>query len=159
MSGPYYPIAVKVKDEPVLIAGGGKVSERKAKTLLALGAKVKIVSPEITAGLKRFVSRRRVKWIRRKIRLSDLAYAKVIIAATSDPSVNRKISWWAQRRGILVNVVDDAKLSTFISPAIFAAAKALIAVYTQGQDPVLSRDLKNFIEDNWDVFLSYRNRL
>ncbi|MBU4376600.1 MAG: bifunctional precorrin-2 dehydrogenase/sirohydrochlorin ferrochelatase [Candidatus Omnitrophica bacterium] len=159
MRRPYYLIALKIKGESVLIAGGGKVAKRKAEILLKSGAKVKIVSPEITEGLRRIISLRKVRWIKRKIRPSDLAGAKVVIAATSDSSVNKKVSGWAEKRGILVNVVDRAELSSFISPAIFTAPKAIVAVYTEGRDPALSRDLKNFLKENWDAFLSYRHRL
>ncbi|MFH0840205.1 MAG: bifunctional precorrin-2 dehydrogenase/sirohydrochlorin ferrochelatase [Candidatus Omnitrophota bacterium] len=159
MHRPCYPVALKIRGESVLIAGGGKVAGRKVEILLKSGAKVKIVSPKITEGLRRLVSLRKVRWIKRKIRPSDLAGAKVVIAATSDPSVNKKVSGWAKRSGILVNVVDRAELSSFISPAIFAAPEATVAVYTEGRDPVLSRDLKNFLKENWDAFLSYRYRL
>ena len=58
-----------------------------------------------------------------------------------------------------VNVVDNPSLSSFISPAVFRAGGAVVAVYTHGRDPVLSRDIKNFLKEQWDVFLSYRNRL
>jgi len=58
-----------------------------------------------------------------------------------------------------VNVVDRARLSDFISPALLYMPKAIVAIYTEGKDPVLSRDLKNFLKERWDEFLSYRDRL
>lgn len=155
----YYPIALKLKGRTALVVGGGEVAERKVKTLLQFGARVRVVSPDLTPVLRRLFKFRRVIWLNRVVRPSDVNAADIIIAATSDAAVNKKISRWARGKGILVNVVDRAKLSSFISPAILRASKAVVAVYTHGRDPGLSRDLKNFLKEHWDVFLSYRNRL
>jgi precorrin-2 dehydrogenase/sirohydrochlorin ferrochelatase len=159
MQNLYYPIALKLKDRNVLVVGGGQVAERKIKNLLRSGAKVRVVSPELTAPLAKLARARRIDWLNNVVRASDLKGIDLVIAATSEAAVNKNISEWAKRRGLLVNVVDRASLSSFISPAVFRASRATIAVYTDGRDPVLSRDLKNFLKENWGVFLSYRNRL
>ena len=155
----YYPIALKLKGRAVLVVGGGQVAERKVKTLLRFGAQIRVVSPDLTPALLRLFKSHRITWRDRIVKASDLEGADLVIAATSDAAVNKRISVWAKRRGILANVVDRAFLSTFISPAILRTSRAVVAVYTHGVDPVLSRDLKNFLEENWDGFLSYRNRL
>lgn len=155
----YYPLALNLKDKLVVVIGGGKVSEHKIKNLLLAQAKIKLVSPVITPGLKRLVSKRKVTWVSRLARSADLRSAGLVIAATSRPLVNKSVSRWGRKRGVWVNVVDDPVLSDFISPAVFRASKAVVAVHTNARDPVLSRDLKNFLRENWDVFLSYRNRL
>lgn len=155
----YYPIALKLKGRAVLVIGGGQVAERKVKTLLEFGARVHVVSPDLTASLKKLFHLRKITWLGRVARASDINGADIIIAATSNETVNRKVSIWAKKHGALVNVVDKAGLSDFISPAIFGRNRAVIAVYTHGKDPVLSRDLKNFLKEKWDAFLSYRNRL
>ncbi|MEW6101692.1 MAG: bifunctional precorrin-2 dehydrogenase/sirohydrochlorin ferrochelatase [Candidatus Omnitrophota bacterium] len=155
----YYPIALKLKDKTALVAGGGEVAQRKVKTLLKFGARVGVVSPDLTTELSRLFDSRRISWRSRVIRRQDVKVADIIIAATSEPAVNKKISQWAKEQNILVNIVDNAGLSTFISPAVFSNGKATVAVYTQGKNPVLSRDLKNFLKEHWDEFLSYRSRL
>jgi len=155
----YYPIVLKLKDKPALVIGGGPVAERKVKSLIQFGARVRVISPSLTASLEKLLRSGRITWLRRAVKPSDIKRAYIIIAATSDAGVNKNISEWAKKRGIPVNVVDRASLSSFISPAILCTPKAVVAVYTHGQDPVLSRDLKNFLKEQWDVFLSYRNRL
>jgi len=155
----YYPIALKLKNRRAVVIGGGKVAERKVKTLLRFGARVCVVSPDLTMALRRLLKSHRITWLNRAVRPSDVDGGNFIIAATSDAAVNKKISIWAKRQGILVNVVDRANLSSFISPAILVTYKAVVAVHTHGRDPALSRDLKNFLKENWDVFLSYRRRL
>jgi len=142
-----------------LIAGGGQVAERKVKTLVEFGARVYVVSPDLTKALKGMVKSRKIAWFNRAITYSDIKGKDIIVAATSDAATNRKISRWSRKQSALVNVVDNAKLSSFISPAVFHANGAVIAVYTHGKAPALSRDLKNFLKENQHEFLSYRNRL
>ncbi len=159
MDKAYYPIALNLRGKLALVAGGGIVAERKVKALIDSGARVHVISPRLTVLLKKLANKGEVRLTKRPIRRADLTGAHIIIAATSDEKVNKSVSLWASKRKILVNVVDQPKLSTFISPAVFMSGKATIAVYTDGKDPVLSRDLKNFLKENWDAFLSYRGRL
>jgi len=159
MKEEYYPIALKLKGRTALVVGGGQVAERKVQTLLEFGARVRVISPELTIPLQKLFRSRRIAWVSRVVRSSDIKGADIVVAATSIASVNNSVSRWAKRKGILLNVVDSPCMSSFISPAVFRASKAVIAVYTHGLDPVLSRDLKNFLKESWDVFLSYRNRL
>jgi len=150
---------VKVAERLILVVGGGEVAERKVATLGDCKAKIRVISPMATDMLKDLAGRGRIEWIQRQVRSSDARGAYLIIAATDDKVVNERISRWARKNKIWINVVDNAALSDFISPAIFRAGEGIIAVYTDGRDPVLSRDLKNFLKERWDDFLSYRDRL
>lgn len=147
-----------MEDKPAVVVGGGRVAERKARALLKTGADVSVVSPVLTKGLARHVKAGRLKWTPRPVRSNDLRSACIVIAATSDSGINKKVSAWARKRKALVNVVDAPRISSYISPALIAVKGVKVAVYTDGRDPVLSRDLKNFLKERWDVFLSYRNR-
>lgn len=154
----YYPVAVKLKKRLAIVVGGGKVAERKAEALRGSGATVRLISPKATPHLRRLARDKKIVWIKRRFHRNDTAGAHIIVAATNDPETNALVSHWAQRRKIWVNVVDKPVLSDFISPAVFRAENAIITVYTDGRDPVLSRDVKNFLKERWDDFLSYRNR-
>jgi precorrin-2 dehydrogenase/sirohydrochlorin ferrochelatase len=155
----FHPIAIKIKNRKVVISGAGYVAERKVRNLLPCGAEIKVVAPTITSGLMRLAKNGRIKWIDRKVRKSDLMEADIIFAATDSAEMNKKVSIWANEKGKLINLVDNSVLSSFISPAIVRRRKAIIAVYSDGKSPELSRDIKNFLKDNWDEFISYRKRL
>ena len=155
----YYPVYLNLKTRNVLIVGGGLVAQRKVKTLVSFGAQVKVVSPFITSKLKEFYLQGKIKWIKRKVQNRDFKGIRLVIAATDDKLANLMVSKWAKKQNILVNVVDNSGLSDFISPAIFCKKGIVIAVSTNGKDPVLSRDLKNFLKEKWNDFLSYRDRL
>ncbi len=155
----YYPLAVSLKNRTAVVVGGGAVAERKARSLAAAGAGIKLISPGVTAGIRRMSRRKGMRWIRRKVKSGDMRGAYVVIAATDDASVNEAVSRWARRHGAWVNVVDEPVLSDFISPAAFDVEDAIVTVYTDGRDPVLSRDLKNFLKERWNAFLHYRDSL
>lgn len=155
----YYPVAVKVRGVYALVVGGGKVAQRKAAGLLKAGAKVTVISPKVTLTLNCLAKKTKLKWLKRKVTKNDISKARIVIAATNNALVNKNISLWSKQQGILVNIVDNPVLSTFISPAVFNNKKAIIAVNSNGRDPEFSRDLKNFLKEQWDEFLSYRRRL
>ncbi|HBR22381.1 MAG TPA: siroheme synthase, partial [Nitrospiraceae bacterium] len=52
MTPVYYPVLLNLKGKKVIVAGGGKVAERKALPLLRSGAEVTVISPECTVRLK-----------------------------------------------------------------------------------------------------------
>ena len=155
----YFPIAVKLKDKRVIVIGAGKVAERKLLMLLETGAKLYVVSPKATPYIKRLAKKCKVKWVRRSVVRSDVRCASLIISATDSEDVNRYVREWGKEFQIPVNVVDNSKISDFISPALLRFKNALIAIYTDGKEPALSRDLKNYLKENWDDFVSYRNKL
>ncbi len=154
----YYPLAVSLHKRLVVVVGAGTVAQRKIEGLLEAGAHIRVVSPEIAPGLARLISQKKIKHIARSIQKRDLHGAYIIIAATDDSEVNERVSKWAREERTWVNVVDKPVHSDFISPAVFRNKKSIVTVYTDGKDPVLSRDLKSYIKERWDDFLSYRNR-
>ncbi len=155
----YLPIAIKLKDSRVVVVGGGKVAERKILVLLEASGSVYVVSPKATPAIKRLAKNGDIKWIPRAVQRCDIRNAALVVSATNNRDLNKKVSQWGREFQILVNVVDDSSISDFISPALLRFKKAIIAVYTDGKDPVLSRDLKNYLKEHWDDFVSYRNKL
>ena len=135
------------------------MAERKARSLYECGAGVSVVSPAITPALRRLTKQGNISWIKRQVKQGDIKGADLIVAATNNKRVNEKVSRWAQETMAWVNVVDKTALCDFISPAVFRTKASIVTVYTDGEDPELSRDLKNFLKEQWDDFLSYRNRL
>jgi len=155
----YLPIALRIKGKKVIVVGGGKIAQHKTGTLLEAGAKVTLISPDTTEELKQLAKAAKIKWLKRCFKKSDIFGASLVITATNNAFLNEQVSLWARKAKIAINVVDQPVLSDFISPALLKKDKALIAVYTDGKDPVLSRDLKNYLGARWNDFLLFRNRL
>jgi len=142
----YLPIFLSLQRRPVVVVGGGNVALRKVSTLLEAGAHVTIIAPVLDPQLTARVTRGELRHIAASFSPLHLGDAAVAIAATDDSDVNREVSQAAQQRGIPVNVVDDAELSTFIFPAIIDRSPVLVAVSSGGRAPVLARRIRAQIE-------------
>jgi precorrin-2 dehydrogenase/sirohydrochlorin ferrochelatase len=146
----YYPVNLNIKGRLCVVIGGGRVAERKVKNLLRCGGRVRVVSPDLTDLLSKWVSEGKMDYTRRKYRAGHLKGAFLVYAATSDRKVNAEIARDAAKRRLLVNVADSATESTFILPAVVRKREISIAVSTNGLSPAKSvriRDrIKEFIE-------------
>jgi len=141
----YYPINLNIKDRLCLVIGGGRVAERKVKNLLLCGARVRVVSPDLTDRLSKWVSQGKIDDTRSEYRASHLKGAFLVYAATSDRKVNAEIARDAAKRKLLVNVVDSAKDSAFILPAVLRKRGVSIAVSTDGLSPATSVRIRDRI--------------
>ncbi len=147
----YYPISLNIKGKPCVVIGGGRVAERKVRNLLLCGARVRVVSPDLTDLLSKWVSQRKIDYVRSEYRAGHLKGAFLVYAGTSDRKVNAEIAKDAAQRKLLVNVADSTRDSTFILPAVFRKKGVSIAVSTEGLSParaVRIRDkIGKFIEE------------
>ncbi len=136
----YYPIFLSVREKPVLVVGGGPVAVRKAAGLLEAGAKVTLVSPDLSRDLP-------VHWKKRRYRPSDLDGHALAFAATDDRKVNARIARQAKERGIPVNVADAPEECDFIVPARIERSGFQLAISTSGTNPRASAALRRKLEE------------
>jgi len=139
----YYPVFLNLNGRKCVIAGGGKVAERKALSLLRSGAEITVISPECTERLKKEHLRGRIKYIPRRYKKGDLKNAFLVIAATDSNGTNRKISEDALH---LVNVVDMPSLCNFIVPSVVRRGPLTIAVSTSGISPSMAKNIRKELE-------------
>ena len=137
-----YPIFLKLDGRPCLVVGGGTVGERKVESLLEAGARVTVVSPELTAGLARLAAGGRVHWVGRRYRPGDLEGMCLVFSAVGDRQVSAEVHEEAGRRGIPVNAVDHDPHCTFHVPAMVVRGDFKIAISTGGKSPALASELK-----------------
>lgn len=134
----YYPVNLNIKGKVCVVIGGGRVAERKVKNILFCGGKVKVVSPDLTDLLSKLARQRKIGYIQGTYHSGHLEGASLIYAATSNRKVNAQIARDAARLGLLVNVCDSARESTFILPAVLRKRGVTIAVSTDGLSPAKS---------------------
>lgn len=142
-----YPISLNIEDRLCLVVGGGQVAERKARSLLECGAKVRLVSPAVTGGLRELAGEGRVEYIEDTYRKEHLEGAFLVIGATGSDEVNARVSADSMEKGLLVNVVDDPPRGNFYVPAVVRRGPLQIAVSTDGKSPLLSRKIKDQLEE------------
>ena len=142
----YFPIFLRLANEPVLVVGGGEVAARKIDLLLRTAAKVTVVSPELIASLAEKAAAGVITYVPGEFQPELLDGMRLAIAATDKQSVNAWVAHQCERRNIPVNVVDDRELSRFIMPAIVDRSPVVVAVGSSGDAPVLTRRLREKLE-------------
>ena len=153
----YYPIMIQLEGMKVVVVGGGAVAQRKIDTLLDYHADVHVVSRDLTSKLNKYLEERRIKLSGREFKESHLDGAFVVIAATDDPLLNRRVSETALARGLLINAVDQPADCNFIVPSILKRGDLLVAVSTSGKSPAFSKKIREQLErqfgDEYGSFL------
>jgi siroheme synthase-like protein len=146
---PLYVACLVLTGRRCLVVGGGDVGLEKIEGLLACGAEVTLVSPDAVAELAAYAKEGSIRWERRPYRSSDLDDALLVVAATGDTEVNIAVHEDAERRHMLVNVVDVPPLCNFILPAIVRSGPLAIAISTAGASPALAKRLKREIAESF----------
>ncbi len=142
----YYPIFLDIAGKRCVIVGGGKVAERKCMPLLASGAKVTVISPEITSLLEKQREKGMLRHIGRNYRAGDIRSAFLVIVATDSAEINRGVVSDAESQGVLLNVVDNPSLCNFIVPSVLRRRHLTIAVSTGGVSPAMARTIRKGLE-------------
>lgn len=141
-----YPLFADLKDRRVLVVGGGHVAERKIRMLLDSAAAVEVVAERLSPWLREQARDGRVSHRALTFCPQQLEGAWLVIAATDDPALHRRIAEAAAQRQLWVNVVDDAALSSFQVPAVIDRAPLLVAISSAGSAPMLARSVRERIE-------------
>ncbi|MBI4774786.1 MAG: bifunctional precorrin-2 dehydrogenase/sirohydrochlorin ferrochelatase [Deltaproteobacteria bacterium] len=142
----YYCANLDIHDRMCLVVGGGAVGARKVRKLLQCGARVILVSPEVSPDLETLIQEKKLEYRDRHFHDTDLEDAFLIIAATDDADVNRTVSEAAKARNVLCNVVDSPELSSFVAPAVVRKGDLVVAISTEGKSPALSGKLRKRFE-------------
>jgi len=115
---PYFPLFINMTGRKVTVVGGGKIAERRIKTLLQFGADITVVAPDITEELSQIAQRGEMKHIAKKYTGADISDAFLVIAATDNRDVNHTVAEDAKAAGILVIVSDNRFECDSYFPAI-----------------------------------------
>lgn len=145
--GVFYPAFIDLTGRRCLVVGGGPVGTEKSEKLLAAGADVRLVSPQVTPRLAALVAEGAIgEFHRRGYETADLDGCLLVVAATADADVNLGVWQDAEARTMLVNVVDVPPLCNFIVPSIMRHGELAVAVSTGGASPVVARAVRERIQ-------------
>jgi precorrin-2 dehydrogenase/sirohydrochlorin ferrochelatase len=144
---PFYIACLKLTGRRCLVVGGGDIGLEKVEGLLACDGAVSVIAPEAHPQLRAYAQEGSIRWEQRAYEgESDLEGVFMAIAATDDTDVNIAVYDDAERRAMLVNVVDVPPLCNFILPAIVRSGPLAIAISTAGASPALAKRMKREIE-------------
>lgn len=159
----YYPIYLDIKDKNILVVGGGGVSLRKVKRLLASGGIVKAVSLNFCDGFSEILNNSNFTCETRKFEESDLNDIFLVFSATNDAGLNDLVGSLAKSKGILCNIADSSESSDFIVPSSINRGDLVLSVSTGGKSPAFSRKLRKDLEDQfgeeYEIFLYFLGKI
>jgi precorrin-2 dehydrogenase/sirohydrochlorin ferrochelatase len=135
----YYMACLDLRGRRCVVVGGGSVGLEKARGLLECGARVVVVAPDVRAELRA----EPVSVRQRRYRARDLDGAFLVVAATADAAVNRRVHADAEARGMLCNVADVPELCNFILPSVYRQDPIAVAVSTGGASPALAKRIRD----------------
>ncbi len=143
-----YPVLLRLEGRICAIVGGGRVAARKAGDLLDTGARITVISPELSQPLEELAERGRITVRRAVYAAGTLAGLRLflVFAATNSRAVNRQIVDEARSIGALVDTVDSGNKRDFTSMAAFRRGSLTIAISTGGGSPALAAHLRKRLE-------------
>ncbi|KAF1722272.1 NAD(P)-dependent oxidoreductase [Pseudoxanthomonas wuyuanensis] len=143
---PLFPLFADLSGREVLVVGGGEVAQRKIEALLQAGAQVQVYADALNQTVAQWWAQGRLQRREGGFDPAWLDQVWLLVAATDDRPFNAGLAAEAGRRRRLVNVVDDAELSTFQIPAIVDRDPLLVAISSGGAAPMLARRLREQLE-------------
>jgi precorrin-2 dehydrogenase/sirohydrochlorin ferrochelatase len=142
----YYPVNLDIRNRPCIVIGGGRVGTRKVNTLLDCGAGVTVVSPAVTTPLAGLAASRKICLKQRAYRSADLDGMFLVIGATNDEALNRRVNADAEQRNMLCNIADRPAICNFILPAIVQRKDFMLAISTAGKSPAFAKHVRKQLE-------------
>jgi precorrin-2 dehydrogenase/sirohydrochlorin ferrochelatase len=146
---PFYIACLKLTARRCLVVGGGEIGLEKVEGLLACDGQVVLVAPDAVDELQELAAEGSIEWIRRDYQAADLERTFIAIAATDDTDTNIRVYEDAERRAMLVNIVDVPPLCNFILPAIVRTGPLAIAISTAGASPALAKRIKRQVAEEF----------
>ncbi len=140
------PLFVNLAGRRVLLVGAGPVGASKLAALLAAGADVTVVAPDIHADVERAEKEGTIKISRRPFVGEDLAGAWLVVAAAT-PDVNQQVAVAAEARSVFVNAVDDPPNATAYLSGVVRRDGVTLAISTRGDAPGLTSLLREALDE------------
>ncbi len=144
-----YPIFLELSGRRAVVVGGGAVAVRKAQALLAAGARLIVVSKDIDDALTALCQGTNAELVKSQYSKDYIAEAVLVIAATGNKQLNKRIYKDCQELEILCNVVDAPELCDFIVPAVVKRGDLQIAIGTEGHCPAYAGHLRKKLEQTF----------
>lgn len=145
-----YPAMINVEGRDALVIGGGRVALRKVRSLLEVGARVTVISPEVTPELAELKANAAIVWIEGEFderSVPDSLEPALVFGTTDRRQVNVRIYDYCAERGIPCNIADVPDLCTFTVPAVVRRGDLTIAVSTGGASPALARRVRERLDE------------
>lgn len=143
-----YPLFLNLRNRACMVIGGNEIAEAKIRDLLAAGAQVKVIAPEVTDAIAAWAATGRVHWENRHYEAGDLRGALLVVTAAGS-STNAEVYAEAEGRKTLCNAVDDVKHCNCYAASVVRRDPLQLAISTAGNSPALAHRLRLELEQQF----------
>lgn len=153
MEEAYFPLFVNLQNKKILVAGGGTIAARRVETLCSFSGNITVVAPEMKDSLVNLEKEGKIHCKLREYKKEDILGADIVLAATNNKEVNRKIAKdcheaeYESGNSILVNVADDRTLCDFYFPAVIQKDEIVIGINSGGNSPGKVKKIRIELEE------------
>ncbi len=142
-----YPVNLLVAGRRCLVVGAGRIAARKIESLLAAGAEVHVVAPDVGPEVREWADAGRLSVAERPFAEADVEGAWLVVTATDAPAVNRAVFEAGESRRIFVNSADDPANCSYTLMSVVRRGDIVVSIGTNGRSPALATYLKEHVRD------------
>lgn len=152
----YFPFVLNLGNRRILFVGGGRVAERKIKTLLKHLVKpnISIYSLDITEELRKLVNASKITFKQidaNDLEERDLDPFDIIIASLNDNTLNRMICDIGRKLNRFVLNVSDKNDSDLFFPSILIVDNIMITISSFGENPAKVKKIREMMEEFFET--------
>ncbi len=143
----FFPALLNLKDQKIVVIGGGKIATDKVGHLLDFTNNITIVAPAIVdERLHTYIQEHNLHYIPRAYEKGDIQSFFIAIVAVDDIALQKAIYEECQEHKVLCNAVDSIEYCDFIFPSYIKEGDLIVAFSTSGASPALSKYLRRAIQ-------------
>ncbi|MDW0203108.1 MAG: bifunctional precorrin-2 dehydrogenase/sirohydrochlorin ferrochelatase [Nitrososphaeraceae archaeon] len=140
-------VDLNVNNKKAVVIGGGTEGLRKVHGLLDQGCEITVITSRLNKELRSMSHDRKIKLIKRRIKdatvLDKFNDIFLILAATDDRRLNRKLVGKGRTMGAFVYAADDPLMSDFsYTSLVNIEGLVQVAISTSGKSPIMARKIR-----------------
>lgn len=144
-------VDLNLEGKEVVVIGGGVEGVRKVRGLLGQNCKITLISSRLNRYLTHLGKEGQIEILKTKIKnasiLDNYKNSFLVLAATDDKMLNRKLVEKGRSMGSFVYAVDDPHFSDFSYASIINIEGIMqVAISTSGRSPIMARKVRIKIE-------------
>ena len=148
MANKFFPVSIDLNNKNILVIGAGKIALRKVKTLMSYNCNITVITKDILE--EKFLElekNNKIKILKnQEFEEKFLENIFLVITATDDETLNKKISQLCMNKNILVNNITSKDNMNVRFASIYEKDDIQIAISANG-NPKKAMEIKNKIKD------------
>lgn len=156
-------VDLNLRGKLVIVVGAGQEGLKKVNSLLTQDCQILVISDSVNTQITNYAKTGKIEF--RKTRLDNADFLDeydpiLVMAATDDKELNRKIVQKAKEKRVYAYAADDPNFSDFAHPSVINIEDTVqIAISTGGRSPAMARKIKlkaekifNDVIDKEDIY-------